>query len=704
MRVLAKTYHRFGARLSPTDLGRLDEMIARLQAAPSQSGMGLERIDGAIDPGMWAIRLGPDLLAVVHVDADRLTILRVGQPDDVLPWARATRVRVHPITGRVQIVEMPPPAGPDDAAEAASTAHLDFGRYGEGFLASLGVPEEWIERVRSIRNETQFWFVHSRMPEEVAELLYALALGETVEPPKPIPVSGVGADADSQRRLFAISDDEDLAAFLSRPFEQWMLYLHPSQRSVVEAEYAGPSKITGSAGTGKTVVGLHRAHALARQHCRVLVTTFTNTLAKSLYAKLCQLCEEPLPWSAITVLTTHKLTMELLAQGGQRLRFAKQEDVHKLIAKHGRRSAFDAEFLNEEWDEVIAHHGLRTWEEYRDIPRAGRGVALQPAQREAAWGIFGPVIADLTKRGLWPWGHLCRTARELIEAGTVESPFDAVIVDEVQDLSTQEIRLLASLPRKGLTHFMLIGDAGQRIYPGGFSLRSLGLETRGRSRRLNINYRTTLEIERAAARLRDTAAVDDLDGDSETPLATHSLLRGPKPHLAGFAEFKDEDAFVARSIQRLLADGVQPHEIAVFARTWRFLYHLRTALRAAGVPVSELRQKEFAPNEVVLATMHGAKGLEFRYVFVIACRESAVPADFALKAATDADAVEVVTRRERSLLYVAMTRARDGVYISWSGQRSPFLDAIEPHCESVSHASDAAPGAAPDVDASKLFG
>jgi superfamily I DNA/RNA helicase len=293
--------------------------------------------------------------------------------------------------------------------------------------------------------------------------------------------------------------------------------------------------------------------------------------------------------------------------------------------------------------------------------------------------VFRPTLEELESKDSWTWGHICRLAREAIEKGDVESRYDALVVDEVQDLTTEGIKFLAAVPRKGLSHFMIVGDAGQRIYPGGFSLRSMGIETRGRSHRLNINYRTTHDIERAAARLRATD-VDDLEGEVERESATQSLLRGPPPVLHGFAERDDECEYIADAIEALIHERVRPKEIAVFARTWGKLSRFRHTLRRHGIPASDRREDGVERNEVVLSTMHGAKGLEFRYVFVVGCDNGSLPLKSAIKAARGTDDVEVVTGRERNLLYVAMTRPRERVC---TGDRSGFLDSIEPLADAV---------------------
>ncbi len=619
--------------------------------------------------------------AVIHQNDDRYTLLFIGPNANATNWAKQHKVQVHPVTGAIQVVPIPDPNVPAQNHDSASETFLDFARFDSPFLMSLGIPDDWVELVQKISDEETFFSVYEKMPEEAAEYLYSLALGEDVTPPTPVdPTLPPQHNEDNLRRLYVLDEGETLSAVLSRPFEQWMLFLHPSQRSLVSSQFNGPSKITGSAGTGKTVVALHRARQLAAKGKRVLLTTYTNRLKRNLQDRISKLCN-PEEASLITVETTHRFVLHFAQEVlNPAMRVAFEKDVAKLIENHAvKAEPFEKQFLIEEWTTIVDRQGVKTWEEYRDIQRVGRGTALGVNQREQVWKAFGPILVQLGKRNQLPSGILCRELREKLESEEISSPVDAVTVDEVQDLNPQEIRLLGSLCSDGLGSLMLIGDAGQRIYPGGFSLRSLGLETRGRSRRLTINYRTTQEIERAAYHLR-TQNVEDFDGGTEQKLSTHNLLRGPKPKFAGFETFEDENQFVISQIQELIASGVLPAEIGIFARIKKVIWPFFYALKNAAIPVSEIDDKDVS-DKVSLMTMHGAKGLEFRYVFIVACRSNVLPAPFDLRKASDDDEREIVLQRERTLLYVAMTRARDQVWITWKGDRSPFLDLVEEHAD-----------------------
>ncbi|MFH1919896.1 MAG: 3'-5' exonuclease, partial [Planctomycetota bacterium] len=333
-----------------------------------------------------------------------------------------------------------------------------------------------------------------------------------------------------------------------------------------------------------------------------------------------------------------------------------------------------SQFVFEEWQYAVDQQGLMIWDEYRDVSRVGRGTPLGPAERERVWGMFAPVLSEIEEADSLPWSIVCRKAREAIESGRVERPFDAVVIDEVQDLNVQEVRFLAALAGEGSDNLMLIGDAGQRIYPGGFSLRSMGIEVRGRSRVLKVNYRTTREIASAAGHLRDQT-VDDLDGESEVGGGIQTLLSGKAPIMRGFNRYEEENEFVGERIAELISEGTRPSEIGVFARLKRLRYWFEEELKRRKIPVcaSDRREDDAKEDGVYMSTMHGAKGMEFRFVFIVGCQQGQVPARAPVGMASDEMERKAALQREKNLLYVSMTRAREQLYVTWTGRPSEFL-------------------------------
>jgi len=676
--MVANTFYRSKTELGAGEAQRVDKFIQKLITSPSNPGFGFEQIQGAADPNMLSARVNRDLRAILHRESNRFILLYVDHHDAAYAWATRRRVGPHPVTGAIQIVQLPevrvePEPAPPPQDECIDN-NLDFSRFSAEYLLSLGVPEEWVSAVQNIRTDEAFWPIYEKLPEEPGELLYSLGLGEEVKTPKRTsPDANVATNPDNLRRLHIVTEPNELEELLTKPFDDWMLYLHPSQRYLAIGEFNGPVKVTGAAGTGKTVVAVHRARHLARSGKEVLLTTFNRRLRENIQGRVTRLCT-PNEAGSITVQTVHSFAMEMFRKLRPRVELLKSDREWAEYAFFSDSAGFKQPFIFEEWQFAVEQQGVMEWEEYRDTPRVGRGKGLGEAERESLWKVFSPVLSKLDERNTLPWSIICRKVRAAIERGQLKGRFDTVIIDEVQDLSVQEIRLLAALAPQGPDNLILIGDAGQRIYPGGFSLRSMGIEVRGRSRVLNINYRTTREIASAARHLRDEV-VDDLDEGGEESTGLQDLLSGNSPVLKGFNRYDEENTFVGDTIAKLIAGGTPPREIGVFARIKRLRWHFEQELQNRGIPifVPDRSKHDETTNAVYVSTMHGAKGLEFRFVFIVGCQDGQLPASAPISMASDEMERKKALRREKSLLYVAMTRAREQLYISWTGRLSPFL-------------------------------
>ena len=320
--------------------------------------------------------------------------------------------------------------------------------------------------------------------------------------------------------------------------------------------------------------------------------------------------------------------------------------------------------------------GIGSWDEYRSARRSGRGRGLGVRERRRLWEVFGGTLEELERRRLFDWSGLCRLACALLEEGAATSPHTAVIVDEVQDLRPPEILFLKELCRERPGNLMLCGDTGQRIYPGGFSLSALGVEVRGRATVLRINYRTTEQIRKVADRMVGDVS-DDMDGGEEQRTRTRSLLWGPEPRLVGNVSHEDELAAAVQTIKSWLSSGVGADEIGAFARTGSRVDEVGAALAAAGISWRRLSGTGTpGSEEVQVGTMHRAKGLEFKAVLVFGCSDNELPNRAAIRGVDDPQDRDAAEARERRLLYVAMTRARDELTVSWTATPSRFLASL----------------------------
>ncbi|MCX4239769.1 3'-5' exonuclease [Paraliomyxa miuraensis] len=676
--MFADTFFLSVGKLEPRDQARAIDFVNRFQANPANPGTSLERLTGR-SRDLWSGRITRDLRCILHQDGEHWALLYADHHDEAYRWAERRRVGRHPVTGIIQVVEtveaVPEVQRVVEAAPADAPLLLEA--HDDAYLLSLGVPEDWLPTLRKVVDEDQLLVVIDKLPPDVAERLLALAAGDLPTPPAPVAADAPLLDHPDVRRRFFVSEDSDeLLRALEAPMERWIAFLHPSQRALVEGDYKGPVKVSGSAGTGKTVVAMHRARHLARQGQRVLLTSFVKTLCKNIEQALGILCS-PTERERITVSTVHAQALSLLRRVEPRIQPASESAIDDLLVELQRREApgFSLEFVRSEWSAVVQAQGLRTWAEYRTARRTGRGTPLSTSDRKTLWKVFTGVHARLASTGLLDWPGVCRKVADRLEAGELQSPFDAVIVDEVQDLSPPELRLVAASCAEHPGHLMVVGDVGQRIYPGGGGLSKHGIAVRGRSHVLELNYRTTEQIRRTADRM--LGVIDDEDQDRTRRDRTRSLLRGPTPVLQGYANVTQEHLGAVERVRAWISEGLQPEELAVFARTKRVLDEVDAALHEAGVPTRRLADDERPPRGVVrLGTMHRAKGLEFKAVLLVGCTRGQVPSEGLLRHLGDPQDREQAEDRERRLLYVAMTRARDELMLSWAGAPSPFLDGL----------------------------
>lgn len=650
------------------------EFITLFHADPSQPGISLERIETK-SKNLWSGRVTRDLRAILYKEDDSWCLLHVDHHDAAYRWAERRDVGRHPMTGALQVVEVV-----QTVVETKVEKKLASGLFDDrsnDYLVSLGVPLTWVPVVRQVTSEDELLEIGAKLPDDVFDRLLRVNAGELVTPPAPVPATQpLVTAASNSAGFYVVADAADLTAALAAPLDRWIAFLHPSQRAVVDTNVRGAVKVTGSAGTGKTVVAMHRARVMARRGKRVLLTSFVTTLCDNLQRNLRKLCTKE-ELALITVVSIDKQALAIARKVDRKLEPAVPEQVRKMITDLASRHTpgLASAFVIGEWEAVVDAQGLATWAEYRTAPRTGRGKPLSVNDRKALWQVYGNALATLEARHEATWSILCRRATGALVSGEVKTPFDAVIVDELQDLRPTAIRFIRALAGEHPENLMLAGDAGQQIYSGGFSLSALGVDVRGRSHILRINYRTTEQIRRAADLIvSDTN--DDLDGGSEDRSATRSLLRGPAPSLAPFTDRKLEIEDAVRWVKECRGRGLVAEDIAVFTRTAKRGEEVEAALAAQGIAAAGLDDEHVTPGAVQVGTMHRAKGLEFKAVLVFDAGVEALPSPGLLRSAVDPQDRDNALARERQLLYVAMTRARDLLRITWSGRPSPFLSPL----------------------------
>jgi len=682
---IADTFTDSLARLTGEEQKAVKTTAFDLQIHPTQPGMQFHKLDKARDPNFWSVRVGRDIRMIVHRTDASLLLCYVDHHDEAYRWAERRKLETHPKTGAAQLVEIREtvqeilvPTYVEAHQPTPPRARL-FEHVAEEALLSYGVPAEWLHDVRQATEDTLLTLA-DHLPGEAAEALLELATGG--KPPVAQPVA-TGADPfahpDAQRRFRVMTNVEELERALEYPWEKWTIFLHPAQRQWVEGNCSGPARVSGSAGTGKTIVALHRAVFLARTNpdARVLLTTFSDTLANALRTRLRRLIShEPRIGERLEVHAMNTIGRRLYESHFGRPHIASRDVIQPLLAEAAREvegQKFSWHFLMTEWEEVVDAWQLDTWEAYRDVRRLGRKTRLPEQQRAMLWSIFERVRSQLQSRGFMTYaGIFSRLATHL--ADRKHMPFDFAVIDEAQDISVAQLRFLAALGTGQPNSLFFAGDLGQRIFQQPFSWKALGVDIRGRSRTLHINYRTSHQIRSQADRLLGPE-LSDVDGNTEHRVGTISVFNGPTPRIQVLQTSEDESHIVGTWLLSRANEGVQPHEMGVFVRSPAELHRARAAAENAGLPFKVLDEHvETTSGHVSIGTMHLAKGLEFRAVVVMACDDEIIPLQARIETVADDADLEEVYNTERHLLYVACTRARDHLLVTSVNPPSEFLD------------------------------
>lgn len=695
------------ARIPRSQQKKVTRFMRKFRSNPTSAGINYETISTFVDPNLRTVRIDQAYRAVVMKPerGNVYVLLWVDNHDEAMAWAKNKRVSIHPDTGSLQVLSAAPssptpspPVPTRTSPEPTTPAHVPtepvFRDYSDEDLSSVGVPPSLLSRVRLLMSADQLDADADAYPTEVYEALFFLADGEPlsavraamgIQTTKAVDPTDFAAALDqpaSQRRFVWVTDDEALNAMIDAPLEKWRVFLHPSQRRMVSAHFNGPARVLGGAGTGKTVVAMHRARHLMtevfpEESDKMLFTTFTHNLARDIQENLRKLCSNEV-MRRIEVVHLDKWVADFLKRQGYRYTIAYwSQPVLKDLWERAmavRPAGFTSGFFREEWEYVVQPAGCMSWDDYRRARRRGRGVRLSRQQRKAIWPVFEAYRNLLDGRGLREAVDAMRDAAGLLEHRQGQSPYRAIVVDEAQDMSTvafELLRKIAGVERPN--DLFIVGDGHQRIYRRKVVLGRAGVNVVGRSRKLYINYRTTDEIRRFAVALLNDVAVDDLDGGSDSNSRYKSLVHGEPPTVRCCATFADE----VQEILAFLGRGDIAHTCLV-TRTNALLEQYEAALGDAGVATYRLSRAEAEDRTEAglrLATMHRVKGLEFDRLVVAGANEGVVPLAVGDLKSEDGAVREEAEKRERALFYVAVTRARREALITSHGPPSPWLPA-----------------------------
>jgi mRNA-degrading endonuclease RelE of RelBE toxin-antitoxin system len=685
---IADTFTDSLARLTPDEQKAVKNTAFDLQINPASPGMNFHRLEKPRDKNFFSVRINDDVRLILHRTPASLLLCYVDHHDKAYRWAERRKLETHPKTGAAQFVEVR-----ERIEEVVVSRYIDqevlrpvqnkpkqllFADIPDEELLGYGLPPDWLGAVKEA-DEDALLELSAHLPREASEALLELATGGK---PKPAEVVAPGTDPfehpDAQRRFRVMTDIDALRQALDYPWDKWMVFLHPAQRQLIERQYSGPARVSGSAGTGKTIVALHRAVYLARKspESRVLLATFSETLANSLHDRLRRLlASEPRLAERIEVGSLTSLGRRLYAQQFGTPLILSQKTLIEIVSGEVNAAGatkFSGAFLVGEWGEVVDAWQLNTWEAYRDFRRLGRKTRLSEKVRQSLWSIFEKVNAKVAATGYISDATLFTRLSGHYRSGG-RSPFDHIVIDESQDITAAQLGFLAALGAARPEALFFAGDLGQRIFQTPFSWKSVGVDVRGRSRTLTVNYRTSHQIRQHADRLLGPS-VSDVDGEVEVRKGTISVFDGPPPEIKTWKTIAAEVNGVAEWIRKRIAQGLAPHEIGVIVRSELEMQRARSTVEAAVQPYAVLDdQMRLVPAKVCICSMHLAKGLEFRAVAVLACDDQILPSQSRIEEITDEADLQEVYATERHLLYVACTRARDQLMICGVEPTSEFL-------------------------------
>ena len=683
---IADTFTSSLARLTGDEQKAVKTTAFDLQMNPASPGMQFHKLDRAKDKNFWSVRVSRDIRVIVHKTDGSLLLCYVDHHDKAYDWAEKRKLETHPKTGAAQLVEIR-----ETVEEIKIPKYVDeellsppqkplFASFSEDELLGYGVPSEWLDDVRAA-TEDNYLIIADHLPSEAAEALLELATGGSPRIAKPAKEdTNPFEHPDALRRFRVMTNVEELQNALEYPWEKWTVFLHPEQKDILEKTFTGAARVSGSAGTGKTIVALHRAVQLARNNpnSRVLLTTFSDTLSFSLQTKLRRLLgSEPRLGDRIDVLSLETLGLRLhKALLGREARIATREDYVSAIrevAKETPDHRFTVQFLVSEWEQIIDAWQIGSWEEYKEVPRLGRKTRLSESQRTILWAIFDKVIRKLSEKGLATYSSIFTALAQALKSAK-NKPYDFSVIDECQDVSVAQLKFFAALGQGSDESLFFAGDLGQRIFQQPFSWKGLGVDIRGRSKTLRVNYRTSHQIRAQADRLLESQ-ISDIDGNTEKRNDTISVFNGPNPEIRIFKTEQEESKAVGEWLSEQIKNGVMPHECGIFVRSEKQIERAMKASESAKISFKVLDDHvETVSGFIAIGTMHLAKGLEFRSVIVMACDDEVIPLQERIETVGEDSDLKDVYDTERQLLYVACTRARDILLVTATKPESEFLN------------------------------
>lgn len=713
------------------------DFLYKLQEDDTSPGLHIEPMKASKDSRARTGRVNKQYRAVLfRLDAQaepHYVYIGTWNHDEAIKIAQTSTLSVNPVSGIVELISEPaeeataeqkapaPVSAPEPSAPGYVTGLKAAGYTPSYLLTELGIPERTGTAAIDARSIEAFEAVIEQVPEWQGLVLLDLETGKSLVDVKA--EYGISDYTDDPQK----SDDEKIEAQLKHPaskleftyaegsdelkyvidnesFEDWLVFLHPAQHQYAVRDRNGSFRLSGGAGTGKTVVAVHRAKQLAVQYpdSHILLTTFTKTLAENLAQNLGRLDpalkqSEKIAQTGVTVSGIDSVAAQVWSKADPSAQKAALEHVlgvSEADIKHRSGSGewdevlsqidhnldpslANASFLGQEYLSIVLANGVVDRDAYLTVSRAGRGTALNRMKRVEVWKVIEAYRRMCRSKGAVSYAELAALAAAVLDyqAATGHGRlFDHVIVDEAQDFHAGHWLLLRALVAAGANDLFIAEDSHQRIYGQKVPLSRFGIQIVGRSRRLTLNYRTTAQNLAFAVSLLSGTAFTDLEGEEEKSSDYSSARSGPAPKLESESSLTAELDSAAKWVNAWAdEDSLALENIGILVRSGKLADLVVSGLEERGVPIQKIAgDKAIHAGSPVVMTMHRAKGMEFAKVLLFGIGESNMPMQWALKDLGEAERNDALLQ-ERSLLYVAATRARDELVVSWSGKASDLL-------------------------------
>jgi mRNA-degrading endonuclease RelE of RelBE toxin-antitoxin system len=659
------------------------EFMKKFKEDPTSSGINYEKIATFTDQSLRTVRIDQKYRAIIQQPqtGTGYHLLWVDNHDEAMAWARNKVFEWNQNTQSFQMYDKP----------EVSTQHTDkketspLAKYSKEDLLAVGTPESMLETVWGLISVDDLNSIKANLPVDTYEYLYYLFEGISLEEILEEIDAGKTADEgeisdNAKKHVYVLTEDEELEEMLSGDFEKWKIYLHPSQKKIAYGSFNGPIKVTGGAGTGKTVCAMHRAGYLSKAlelfDKPILFTTYTKSLTSYLQSTI---RDFKIPTDKLIIKNFDKLVFELaknpeyqiISSEAGFLTESQEKEVWKVVLEF-IPSAKDENFLSEEYNEVILKNNVKDLDTYHKTSRVGRSTRIGRQDKVEIWKL----VEEFRKRKEMNYSkyEVCNLIRDYFET-KADRPFSHLICDEVQDFSNVELSAMRVLVKEKENDLFFVGDPYQNIYARKINFSKSGISVRGRrSKKLKLNYRTTEEIKLQALKVVNQEVYDDFDGGIESTKGYISLMHGNEPAYQVFKTPEEEDAFLIKSIKDLLADEkVKAPEICICGRTNHIVDQIKMILNKHDIHYHDLSSSKENFTSIRVSTFHNLKGHEFKYLFLKGVSKDTVPFKHPGFNYYDPKEKEEYLKSERSLYYVVFTRAREGLVISGVGEKSEWF-------------------------------